>query len=107
MLVFQSNEFHGVMQGPGTDFEFPKLRILDLSHNQFTGMLPSKYIECWNAMKAVNASRWIYIEDELLPSEDLQDFTYYGLVDYSLTMNNKGMEIKYWKISNVLTGIIL
>ncbi|KAL5794296.1 hypothetical protein ACOSP7_002890 [Xanthoceras sorbifolium] len=80
-----------------SDFEFPKLRIIDLSQNRFTGKLPSKYFECWNAMKVVNASKLTYMMKE---GSSLN----YG---YSLTMVNKGIKIEYVKISNMLVYICL
>ncbi|KAI9177481.1 hypothetical protein LWI28_015738 [Acer negundo] len=35
VLVLKSNRFHGVIREPETNFEFPKLQIIDLSHNMF------------------------------------------------------------------------
>lgn len=33
-----------------TKLSFPMLRILELSHNQFTGVLPTRYFEKFNMM---------------------------------------------------------
>ncbi|KAJ4730211.1 Receptor-like protein [Melia azedarach] len=79
------NKFHGVIKEPKTSFEFPKLRIIDLSHNRFEGNLPSKYFEGWNAMKDAKASS----------------------IDYSLTLSNKGREMEYERVSNLIAAIIL
>ncbi|KAL5736372.1 hypothetical protein ACOSQ2_031160 [Xanthoceras sorbifolium] len=107
VLILRSNRLHGVIKEPETEFEFLKLRIIDLSHNRFTGKLPSKYFQCWNAMKVVNASQLTYMQDELMPTVYIQ-LPYYSIdYDYSLTMSNKGLETKYGKISNLLTSIIL
>ncbi|KAK1567811.1 hypothetical protein Q3G72_016941 [Acer saccharum] len=43
VLILHSNKLHGVIREPKTDFEFSKLRIIDLSHNKFTGVIQSKY----------------------------------------------------------------
>ncbi|KAK2645401.1 hypothetical protein Ddye_020596 [Dipteronia dyeriana] len=85
---------------------FFQLSIIDLSRNRFTGKLPSKYFQCWNAMKAINASGLIYMEDTLSLILSFL-FSYDGIYDYSLTLSNKGMEMEYQKVSNLLSGIIL
>ncbi|KAH9798387.1 hypothetical protein KPL71_006188 [Citrus sinensis] len=36
VLILKSNNFHGEIEEPQTAFEFPKHRIIDLSHNRFT-----------------------------------------------------------------------
>ncbi|KAG5551463.1 hypothetical protein RHGRI_009773 [Rhododendron griersonianum] len=51
VLVLRSNKFHGSIGNHKTDVMFPKLRILDLSSNGFSGNLPSEYFENWKAMK--------------------------------------------------------
>ena len=70
-----------------TDFEFSKLRIIDLSHNKFTGMIQSKYFEWWDAMKVVDTSELTYMEDEMLPEHATKSFTILGFYSYSLTMS--------------------
>ncbi|XP_044502051.1 receptor-like protein 6 [Mangifera indica] len=37
VLILQANGFSGVIRDPETSFAFPKLRIIDLSSNRFTG----------------------------------------------------------------------
>ena len=46
VLILKFNNFHGEIEEPQTTFEFPKHRIIDLSHNRFTSNLPSKYFYC-------------------------------------------------------------
>ncbi|GAY64465.1 hypothetical protein CUMW_233810, partial [Citrus unshiu] len=36
VFILKFNNFHGEIEEPQTGFEFPKLRIIDLSHNRFT-----------------------------------------------------------------------
>ena len=51
VLVLKSNKFHGPIGNHNTSgVFFFKLRILDLSHNEFTGLLPRNYFENFNAM---------------------------------------------------------
>ncbi|XP_047320312.1 receptor-like protein Cf-9 [Impatiens glandulifera] len=43
VLVLRSNKFHGFLNISMTPSPFPELRIFDISHNEFTGHLPSYY----------------------------------------------------------------
>ena len=43
VLILRSNLFHGAIGRPKTNFQFSKLRIIDLSYNGFTGNMPSEY----------------------------------------------------------------
>ncbi|XP_006447780.2 receptor-like protein 9DC3 [Citrus clementina] len=106
VLVLKSNNFHGEIKEPRTAFDFSKLRIIDLSHNRFGGILPSKHFDCWNSMKYVNASNLTYMHDTLNP-RGYPVSTYFGFFDYSMTMSNKGTELEYEKLSNLITAIIL
>ncbi|KAH9684590.1 Receptor-like protein 53 [Citrus sinensis] len=101
VLILKSNKFHGLIREPKTDCGFPKLRIIDLSKNRFTGKLPSMAFQCWNAMKVVNASELRYMQ-EVIPFNKGN-----GIYDYSLTMSNKGQMMSYKKIPNILTAVIL
>ncbi|XP_059663922.1 receptor-like protein 7 [Cornus florida] len=51
ILILRFNRFHGAIRNPDTSFAFPKLQILDVSHNGFTSKLPSDYFQTWTAMK--------------------------------------------------------
>ncbi|XP_058211416.1 receptor-like protein 20 [Rhododendron vialii] len=67
VLVLRSNRFHGAIENPNTNLKFPKLRIIDLSHNGFSGTLPSKYFRNWNAMKVVAKGNSTYMQVEEKP----------------------------------------
>ncbi|KAL7163578.1 hypothetical protein ACSBR2_039649 [Camellia fascicularis] len=54
VLVFKSNKFHGPVDSFKTKLLFPKLRIFDLSHNEFSGRLPTTDFKLFNAMKMVD-----------------------------------------------------
>jgi Leucine-rich repeat (LRR) protein len=45
VLILRSNKFYGEIGIPETKFPFQKLRIMDLSYNRFSGLLPTKYFE--------------------------------------------------------------
>ncbi|MBA0742398.1 hypothetical protein Gogos_015462, partial [Gossypium gossypioides] len=52
ILILSSNAFYGRMENPKLNLiVFPKLRIIDLSHNRFNGTLPWGYFERWISMK--------------------------------------------------------
>ncbi|GAY64499.1 hypothetical protein CUMW_234050 [Citrus unshiu] len=94
-----------------------QLISLDLSSNMIAGKipewlfsagnLPSKHFECWNAMKDVNANNLTYLQDSLLGPVSYPAYTHYGFSDYSLTLSNKGTEMEYEKLSNLITATIL
>ncbi|KAJ9686888.1 hypothetical protein PVL29_015657 [Vitis rotundifolia] len=51
VLILRSNRFHGAIGSWHTNFRFPKLHIIDLSYNEFTGNLPSEYFQNLDAMR--------------------------------------------------------
>lgn len=95
VLVLRSNRFRGIIPLSKTELPFPKLRIVDLSNNAFTGPLPSYYFKKFEAMKNV--------------------YEKYGRVDYmgynasyyqdSVELVVKGMEVKLVRILMVYTTI--
>ncbi|XP_027075982.1 receptor-like protein Cf-9 homolog isoform X1 [Coffea arabica] len=52
VLVLKSNQFHGTIGSCQTKSPFPRLRIIDASHNELTGSLPEDIISNFNAMKS-------------------------------------------------------
>ncbi|KAL7219113.1 hypothetical protein ACSBR2_012232 [Camellia fascicularis] len=52
VLVLKFNRFHGHINTFKTKskLHFPKLRIIDISYNEFTGLLPTNYISRFEAM---------------------------------------------------------
>ncbi|TXG64733.1 hypothetical protein EZV62_011727 [Acer yangbiense] len=94
VLILKSNRLHGEIKEPDENFEFPKLQVIDLSHNMFRGELPTKHFQSWNAMKVFNGSHLSYMHDEIpqiwfdarVASSDISDYA------YSMTISNKGYE---------------
>ncbi|KAI4319907.1 hypothetical protein MLD38_033448 [Melastoma candidum] len=102
VLILRSNKFHGAIEQPGSELAFQKLRIIDLSDNNFSGELPEEYFHCWTSMKMVNSStNWKYLEHTMQPYSVLV-FTFYGSYDYTMTLIYKGIKLHYPKISDVL-----
>ncbi|GKV52714.1 hypothetical protein SLEP1_g59285, partial [Rubroshorea leprosula] len=54
VLILQSNRFHGAIYNSTAEFYFPELRIIDVSHNDFTGLLPSSYFKNLTGMRDVH-----------------------------------------------------
>ncbi|KAL7196052.1 hypothetical protein ACSBR1_036140 [Camellia fascicularis] len=94
VLVFKSNKFHGPVDSSKTKLFFPKLRIFDLSHNEFSGLLPTTYFKHFNAMKMV---------DEKVERKYMGQ-TYYS---DSVTIMLKGNEVVLPRILTIFTTIDL
>ncbi|PON71238.1 LRR domain containing protein [Parasponia andersonii] len=58
-FLLRFNHLHGkiISRSPSNFLEFPSLRIIDLSHNNFSGPLPFEYFQKWNAMKAFDGNQ--------------------------------------------------
>jgi hypothetical protein len=91
ILVLRANGFHGPICDPHTKFGLSKLHVIDLSHNNFSGKLPSEYFKTWNAMIMV-------------PNKDKSQPEYMRSASnyYSLRIVNKGIEMEFVKILTCL-----
>ncbi|KAM2060532.1 hypothetical protein ACFX1T_045713 [Malus domestica] len=104
-LILRSNGFHGVIGNPATTHEFPKLCIIDLSNNDFSGMLPSNYFERWNSLKFVDKTKQTYVENSF--SLTSLGFSIHYRNAFSLTIFAKGIELKYQETPKFLKLIDL
>ncbi|KAK7843947.1 receptor-like protein 6 [Quercus suber] len=98
ILILRANGFHGPIWGPHTMLGFSKLRVFDISYNNFFGMLPLEYFETWDAMQMVHGrgnSQPEYMEDQAPYYKD------------SITVMNKGEEMVLVKILIIFTSIDL
>ena len=99
ILILRANGFYGPIWGHDhTGFGFSKLRVIDLSYNNFSGKIPSEYFKTWNAMLMVHGrdkSQPEYMED---PSAYYKD---------SIMVMNKGVEMEFVKILTIFTSIDL
>ena len=105
VLILRHNGLYGVVGSPTTIFASPKLRILDISSNRFTGKLPFEYFRNWKFVNKVdvNDCRYMLASTSFNPSG-------YGVDDfypYSMTITNKGKETVYPKIIEVFAAIDL
>ncbi|KAK4717755.1 hypothetical protein R3W88_016093 [Solanum pinnatisectum] len=102
ILVLKSNKFHGPISTCQTKFFFPKLRISDLSRNEFSGSLPAKVFGNLKAM----------IE---LEGEDTGEIKYMEpskvspntLCEDSVSLVIKGNDTELERISTIMTTIDL
>ncbi|XP_030949471.1 receptor-like protein kinase 7 [Quercus lobata] len=105
VLVLKSNKFHGPIGNHNTSgVFFFKLRILDLSHNEFTGLLPRNYFENFNAMMINDECR---LEPHYM-GESVQYYMFQSVQNQdSVVLTVKGLEIKLQRILTTFTTIDL
>lgn len=97
VLILRSNRFHGPITYSVTRFPFPKLRILDLSNNEFTGVLPTRYFQNFQAMMHGNNNS----------AEGGNMYINYGNEYYSAILTVKGVNMEMEKVLNIFTTIDL
>ena len=95
VLILRSNKFNGPIDNLKTKSSFPMLRIIDLSHNEFTGILPAKFFEGLKAIKSINESD---TELKYMEHDNYQD---------SIEVEMKGNELFLEKILTIFTTIDL
>ncbi|KAK4594708.1 hypothetical protein RGQ29_018418 [Quercus rubra] len=93
VLILRSNNFHGAIGNSKTKFLFPNLRIVDLSHNEFHGLLPTNFFMYLKAMMNANADKG---ELKYMGDSYYQD---------SVTVVMKGHFIELVKIQSLFTTI--
>nr|XP_043614049.1 receptor-like protein 19 [Erigeron canadensis] len=95
VLVLKSGRLHGPVNISRSLLPFPRLRILDISGNLFTGHLPSNYFENFKAMMDINQQERVprYMGNEIYKE--------------SVELVVKGQEMKIDRILTVLTAIDL
>ncbi|XP_065848965.1 receptor-like protein 7 [Euphorbia lathyris] len=96
ILSLRSNNFHGAIGQPLSKSEFGKLQIIDLSDNNFTGKLPSEYIQNWVSMKSVNYEQLAYMEANA--SFHMKSYIWTFRYPYFIRIVSKGIERAYDQI---------
>ncbi|KAL5832285.1 hypothetical protein ACOSQ4_017639 [Xanthoceras sorbifolium] len=66
VLVLRSNQFYGFVRDSEANNSFSKLRIIDLSNNNFSGFLSTGYFASFKAMMNVDvaANKLEYLESD-------------------------------------------
>ncbi|XP_034889410.1 receptor-like protein 9DC3 [Populus alba] len=90
ILVLKSNKLQGFVKGSPAYNSSSKLQIFDISHNNFSGPLPTGYFNSLEAMMASDQNM-IY----------MRATNYTGYV-YSIEMTWKGVEIEFTKIQSTI-----
>ncbi|KAI5345031.1 hypothetical protein L3X38_012908 [Prunus dulcis] len=96
LLAMRHNRFNGVIGQSRTNVDFPKLRILDLSYNNFTGEIPPLFPDI-----TVNKSTYMYTR----VAYDFNGFYVGRSVDYSITLAIKGLDLYYSKVREGFAAI--
>ncbi|KAG2313113.1 hypothetical protein Bca52824_024670 [Brassica carinata] len=85
VLILRSNHFYGPLyQHSHLSAGFRSLRVIDISHNDFNGTLPTNYFSNWCEMTTVT--------DEM--NEDMVDSNYSTTYFHSMEMVLKGVDTK-------------
>ncbi|XP_039029597.1 receptor-like protein 43 [Hibiscus syriacus] len=84
ILILRSNRFYGQVDDSDVAVSFTRLRVIDLSHNNFSGYLPTKFFENLHAIR------------EGLEMEYMIDRTTDGTMYYvdGLSFATKGLEME-------------
>ncbi|XP_048131595.1 receptor-like protein 7 [Rhodamnia argentea] len=102
VIILKSNNFHGPIKPPQSQFNFSNLHVMDLSDNSFNGELPSKLLQSFHAMKVVAA------QDRLEYMSTTEEFSRFIMpLDYGMKLTDKGTEREYSKVPYALMGIDL
>ncbi|TYI96197.1 hypothetical protein E1A91_D01G054400v1 [Gossypium mustelinum] len=80
VLVLQSNYFHGQIAHSANESYFSTLQILDLSHNKFSGFLPTTYFTNFKALESLDLSCNKLVGE--IPSE-LTDLNFLEVINLS------------------------
>jgi Leucine-rich repeat (LRR) protein len=105
VLILRSNGIYGAMGNPNSSFDFPNIRIIDLSNNEITGKLPSQYFQTWKAMRIVDVKGLMYMQAN--ESFTTAGTTWGGSFPYTMTFTYKGAEREYKKILDFFIAIDL
>ncbi|KAH0711035.1 hypothetical protein KY284_012462 [Solanum tuberosum] len=103
VLILKSNKFHGPISTCQTKFCFPKLRIFDLSRNDFSGSLPAKVFGNFKAMIKLDG------EDtgNIKYMESVLNSPFVTSYEDSVSLVIKGQDIELQRISTITTTIDL
>ncbi|KAJ4884345.1 receptor like protein 11 [Raphanus sativus] len=93
VLILRSNEFYGSLYHPHVSIGFQSLRVIDVSHNDFTGTLPRHYFSNWREMNTLTEEFEDYMINLVNDSKD-----YYFQIYFSVEMVNKGVETRFERI---------
>ncbi|CAN7053257.1 unnamed protein product [Brassica rapa subsp. trilocularis] len=95
VLSLRSNQFYGPLYHPHVSIGFQSLRVIDISHNDFTGTLPPHYFLNWSEMTTLTKGNDYMVNPTKVSR-------YMGLfpesIYRSMEMVNKGVETRFDRI---------
>ncbi|KHN20336.1 Receptor-like protein 12 [Glycine soja] len=101
VMVLRGNKFHGHVGCPYSNSTWYMLQIVDLSFNNFSGVLPKNCFKTWKAMmldEDDDGSEFNHIASQVLK---------FGGIYYqdSVTLTSKGLQMEFVKILTVFTSL--
>jgi Leucine-rich repeat (LRR) protein len=107
VLILRSNKFNGSMGTAQTYFKFPRMRIFDISYNDFMGILPLRLLENWKTRQFENVDPLTYIYENPLVEIQTSDtkIGYFDIYTYSMDLTNKGKNMFYEKVLELFMAI--
>ncbi|KAK8514511.1 hypothetical protein V6N12_057413 [Hibiscus sabdariffa] len=99
VLILRRNRFYGQVSRNDTTFSFARLRVIDVSHNNFSGYLPMNFFENLQDIRDGNEKK-----DKL---EYMVDIFAGGAWNYAiyLSFTTKGLETEFEELSTIWTVI--
>jgi Leucine-rich repeat (LRR) protein len=108
ILILRSNKFYGPIDCPGCNASWPKLQIVDLAANNFTGKLPIEHFSDWMAItddknEAESQLNHLEFRNNLYPYNRAMviDISYQDVI----TVTMKGQEAKLEKILTIFNSL--
>ncbi|XP_021288650.1 receptor-like protein 12 [Herrania umbratica] len=93
VIILRSNYFHGQILLSEAESNFSVLRILDLSHNEFSGFLPTAFFKSFKGMMNLSNVEMKYMEN---PN---------GYYHFSMFVTMKGLDIQVERVLTVFTAV--
>ncbi|XP_039071099.1 receptor-like protein 7 isoform X1 [Hibiscus syriacus] len=98
VLILRGNRFYGTITGFDAGSGFPKLRILDIASNNFSGDLSIEFLQSLKAMMQMTNDEKAKLD--YIGGQNSIVRRYY---QDSVTIVNKGVEMFYQKVLTILT----
>ncbi|TYH46678.1 hypothetical protein ES332_D11G354800v1 [Gossypium tomentosum] len=106
VLILRSNRFYGQIESFDITVSLTKLRIIDLSHNNFSGYLPTLFFEHMHAIRDEYGKK---VEPNYMREvKIMKDAHKFGVnYAYGLSVTAKGLEMKFESLLSIWMQIDL
>ncbi|PRQ59276.1 putative leucine-rich repeat-containing, plant-type, leucine-rich repeat domain, L [Rosa chinensis] len=102
LLAMRHNAFQGLIGKGENNQRFPKLRVFDISHNNFTGKFVAEYVFSKYAMRSVNQSTYISV---VINYDSGNDWLGHEAYDSTINITIKGVDRYYPRIQEAFAVI--